>query len=361
MKKIAIIVAALCLLLAGCQDGAIRRLSNEGYDFKPGSVRNDTGSASVNVYNWGEYMNEDLNRAFELVTGIKVNYTTYQTNEMLYSILATGGSSYDVVVPSDYMIGRLIGEDLLLPLDFANIPNFADVDPAHKNPDYDPQNIYTVPYMWGTVGIVYDTTRVSAPIDSWGALFDPQYAGQILMFDNSRDALGIALKYLGCSYNTTDEAELRAAYDLLVTQKPLVQAYVMDQIFEKMEGGEAILGPYYAGDAIMMMESNGDLAFAVPKEGSNIFADAFCVPKGSANKAAAEMYINFMCGADAGMANVSAVGYSTPLLSVYEALDEDVQNDGVSYPRDLTPFEPFANLPRATLDLYARLWTDLFR
>ncbi|MDR0326227.1 MAG: ABC transporter substrate-binding protein [Oscillospiraceae bacterium] len=360
MKKPIIILTALCLLLAGCADGAMRRLADAGYDFGY-TVENNTGSTVVNVYNWGEYMDEDLNKAFESVTGIKVNYDTFQTNEMLYSTLKSGGSSYDVVIPSDYMIGRLIEEDMLLPLDFGNIPNFENVDPKFKNPEYDPQNLFSAPYMWGTVGIIYDTTRVASPIESWGALFDERYGGEILMFDNSRDAIGIALKLLGYSYNTINEAELREAYDLLAEQKPLVQAYVMDQIFDKMENGEAILAPYYAGDAIMMMESNEDLAFVIPSEGSNIFTDAFVIPKGAANKAAAEMYIDFMCSYNAGSANVAAVGYSTPLLDVYAGLDASVKNDGVSYPQDFTLLEAYANMPRETRDLYDRLWTDLLR
>ena len=359
-KRLAIIFAALCLLLCGCTDGAIKRLSEAGYDFDY-TVENNTGSTSVNVYNWGEYMDEDLNKAFEKVTGIKVNYDTFQTNEMLYSTLKSGGSNYDVIIPSDYMIGRLIEEDMLLPLDFGNIPLFSNVDPTFKNPQYDPQNMYSVPYMWGTVGIIYDTTKVTGSIDSWTALFDEQYRNQILMFDNSRDTIGIALKILGYSYNTASEDELREAYDLLAAQKPLVQAYVMDQIFDKMEGGEAILAPYYAGDAIMMMENNENLDFVIPKEGSNIFTDAFCIPKGAPNKAAAEMYINFMCLYDAGSANVEAVGYSTPLLDVFEGLDSDIKNDGISYPDDLTQFEAFYNMPDATRKLYDRLWMDLLK
>jgi spermidine/putrescine transport system substrate-binding protein len=359
MKKLAIVLAFCVLLLTGCQSGALRRLEEAGFDFNY-TIGNTTGSTAIYVFNWGEFMNEDLNKAFEAVTGIKVHYDTYPTNETLLSKLMTGGSNYDVIVPSDYMIGRLIEEDMLEELNFSNIPNFANVNSAFKNPEYDPQNRYSVPYMWGTVGIVYDTTRVSAPIESWGALFDEQYRGQILMFDNSRDAFGIALKTLGYSFNTTSETEIREAFDLLVTQKPLVQAYVMDQIFAKMEAGEAILAPYYAGDALMMMENNDNLNFVIPKEGSNIFTDAFCIPKGAANKAAAEMYINFMCLYNAGAANVAAVGYSTPLTDVFEGLDDEIKNDGISYPQDLTRFEYFINLSPETLRLYDRLWTDLF-
>ena len=358
MKKLTIILA-LALLLTGCSTAsALRRLSEAGFDF-PDKWENNTGSKSINVFNWGEFLDTDLNKAFTAVTGIKVKYTTYDKNESLYSKLRVGGSSYDVIVPSDYMIARLIEEDMLEKLDFGNISNFSNVNPDFKNPEYDPEGLYSVPYMWGTVGIVYDKTRVSSPPDSWMALFDEQYAGQILMFDNSRDAFGIALKALGYSLNTTDEGELQEAFDLLAKQKPLVQAYIMDQIFYKMEGGEAILAPYYAGDALMMMEENENLAFVVPDEGSNIFTDAFCIPKDAPNKAAAEMYINFMLQYNAGMANKLEIGYSTPLIDVYAALPDSVKNDGISYPEDKTRFEPFFNLPPATRTLYDQLWTNL--
>ena len=361
----------MLLLLASCKaaetsntpagDTSEETRTIAGYEFTKNSIANDTGSTVVNVYNWGEYMNRDLNDAFEYVTGITVNYKDYPSNEVLYSTLKSGGTNYDVIIPSDYMIALLIEEDMLEPLNFNNIPNFSDIDPQLKNPVYDPENSYSVPYMWGTVGIVYNTTMVSEEITSWGALFDPKYSGNILMFDNPRDCIGIALKYLGYSYNTTDESEIRAAQALLVEQKPHVQAYVMDQIFDKLEGGEAAIGPYYTGDAITMMESNGDLAFVIPEEGSNIFVDAFCIPKGAKNKSAAEMYINFMCSYNAGYANMEEICYSTPLLSVYNDLDAEIAEDGISYPDDelRAKCEVFLNLPRSVRELYDSLWSDL--
>lgn len=365
MKKLYIWIAiclSLVLLLSGCSQSGIDAMAGKGYIFETPSPGDVTGSGSVNVYNWGEYMDEDLNKVFTELTGIKVNYKTYDTNESLYSVLKGGGTSYDVVIPSDYMISRMIDEDMLEPLDFTGIPNFSDIDPKLKNPDYDPGNLYSVPYTWGTVGLIYDKTRVSGTIDSWDALFDPLYSGEILMFSNPRDAFGIALKRLGYSLNTTDEAQLQEAYQLLVQQKPLVQKYLMDEIFDKLEGGGAIMGPYYAGDAITMMEKNSDLAFCIPKEGTNKFVDAFCIPKSAKNKTAAEMYINFMCSTTAGAANTDITGYSTPLLSVYEELPEDIKNDGISYPDSDDPrFEVFVNLPPETLSLYDQLWTDLLK
>ncbi|SBW05466.1 Spermidine/putrescine ABC transporter spermidine/putrescine-binding protein [uncultured Eubacteriales bacterium] len=324
-----------------------------------------TGAAKneVKVYNWGEYIDESIFDDFEAQTGIKVVYRTFTDNESMYANLSSGGADYDVIIPSDYMISRMIDEDMLEKLDFANIPNFSDIDPTLKNPDYDPTGEYSVPYTWGTVGIIYNTTKVTKPVDSWDILFDSDYAGQILMFDNSRDAIGIALKYLGYSYNTTDEQQIKEAVDLLVQQRSdgLVQSYVMDQIFDKLEGGEAAIGPYYAGDFITMHEVNPDLAFCLPKEGSNVFVDAMCIPKGAVNKANAEAFINFMCSTDAGLANCEATGYSTPLLSVRDALPDEVKNDSVAYPDSeaLSRCESFVNLPQNILDLYDSEWLRL--
>ena len=329
-----------------------------------------TGSASkgvVNVYNWGEYISDgtdgtlDICEEFERQTGIKVNYQVFDSNESMYAMLASGGASYDVIIPSDYMISRMIEEDMLEQLNFDNIPNYSDIDPALKNPEYDPDGLYSVPYMWGTVGIIYNTSMITEPVEGWGSLFDPAYAGQILMFDNSRDAIGIALKALGYSYNTTDPAQIQQAVDLLIEQKPILQGYVMDQIFDKLEGGEAAIGPYYAGDFVTMHANNPDLAFCLPKEGSNLFVDAMCIPKGAENKDNAEAFINFMCTTDAGLANCEAIGYSTPLLSVRDALPAEISGDSVAYPSDavLATCETFKNLPQNILELYDSEWLRL--
>lgn len=345
-KTLAIMLSAAMLVgaLSGCSS--------------TGAAKNE-----VKVYNWGEYIDESIFDDFEAQTGIKVVYRTFTDNESMYANLSSGGADYDVIIPSDYMISRMINENMLEKLDFANIPNFSDIDPTLKNPDYDPTGEYSVPYTWGTVGIIYNTTKVTKPVDSWESLFDSDYAGQILMFDNSRDAIGIALKYLGYSYNTTDEHQIKEAVDLLVQQRAdgLVQSYVMDQIFDKLEGGEAAIGPYYAGDFITMHETNPDLAFCLPKEGSNVFVDAMCIPKGAANKANAEAFINFMCSTDAGLANCEATGYSTPLLSVKDALPDEVKNDNVAYPDSeaLSRCESFVNLPQNILDLYDSEWLRL--
>ena len=315
----------------------------------------------VNVYNWGEYIDETLLDEFTQQTGIKVNYTTYSDNESLYSMLSSGTADYDVIIPSDYMISRLISEGMLEKLDFDNIPNYSYIDDAYKGLEYDPDNEYSVAYTWGTVGIIYNTTMLDYVPDSWSVLWDENLSGQILMFDNSRDALGIALKYLGYSQNTTDEAQIKEAVDLLIEQRPLVQSYVMDQIFDKLEGGEAAVGPYYAGDAITMIAENPDLAFVTPKEGTNLFVDAMCVPKGAANKANAEAFINFMCDPENMAKNIEFIGYSSPSSAARELLSDDLKDSEIAYPDTslLANDDTFINLPQATLDLYDSEWVRL--
>ena len=319
--------------------------------------------STVTVYNWGEYMDTDLNKEFKELTGITVKYRNFTSNETLRSSLADGGASYDVVIPSDYMIGQLIEENLLVKMDYTKLGNYKYLLDAYKNTAYDPNNEYSMPYMTGTVGIVYNTTKVTGEVDSWDILFDPQYSGQILMFDNSRDALGIALLKLGYSLNTTSETELREAQALLTQQKPLVQSYVMDQIYDKMIAGEAVVGPYYAGDAVMMMEENEDLDFAFPKEGTNAFIDAFVIPKTVKNTAGAYLYIDFMSSVESGHANVTATGYTTPLRHVYEDLPESVRLNPIIFPSDdiLENTEIYLNLPSDTRRLYDNLWVDLFK
>lgn len=315
----------------------------------------------VNVYNWGENIDESIFRTFEQQTGIKVNYTTYESNEQLYAVLKMGGTNYDVIIPSDYMISRLIEEDMLEKLDYKNIPNAANIDQRYRGLDFDPADEYSVPYTWGVVGIIYNTSMVDEEITSWGALFDPKYSGQILQFDNSRDAMATALFYLGYSVNTTNETELSEAYTLLEKQKPILQGYVMDQIYDKLEGGEAAIGPYYAGDAQLMMENNPDLAFVVPEEGSNWFVDAMCIPKGATNKENAELFINFMCDTDTALKNMGVTCYATPVKTAYEALDEETRNNEIIFPGDdiLSRCQIYLNLPQATLSLYDQLWVKL--
>ena len=359
MKKTLALILGLTLtagLLSGCVGTRETTTDTEG------NSSAETSGGVVNVYNWGEYIDESVLTDFEEATGIKVNYQMYDSNETMYSKIAGGGANYDVVIPSDYMVARLIEEDLLAPLNFDNIPNFADIDPALKNPAYDPENRYSVPYMWGLMGVIYNTKMVDAEdLGSWDLLWNEKYAGDILMIDNSRDAIGIALKRLGCSYNTTDENQVRQAVDLLVDQWPIVQAYVMDDIFQKLEGANAYIGTYYYGDYLTMYENNPDLGFYIPEEGTNIYVDAMCILKDAPNKENAEAFINYMCSTQAGLKNCEAIWYSSPLLSVREELDPEIADDPYAYPDAdiMAKCESYAGLPQNILDLYDSEWIRL--
>ena len=346
MKKTTIVIIALCMLLAASAYGCGRAPNGE-----------------VNVYNWGEYIDEGIFRDFRRETGIKVNYTEFQSNEQMYGILKSGSATYDVIIPSDYMISRMISEGMLEELDFSNIPNYSLIDDDYKNPEYDPTGKYSVAYMAGTVGLIYNSALITEEITSWGALFDERYSDQILMFDNSRDAIGIALKYLNYSLNTTNESEIREAYDLLVRQNPILQAYVMDQIFDKLEAGEAAIGPYYAGDYLSMRENNEDLVFVRPSEGSNSFVDAMCIPAGAKNKTNAELFINYMCKTDVCLVNMDVTCYASANINAaaqYGA-DMDPEDYEIMFASDetLANCEVFTNLPQETLDLYDQLWVEL--
>jgi spermidine/putrescine transport system substrate-binding protein len=323
---------------------------------------------TINVYNWGEYISNgvddsiDVNKEFTRRTGIQVNYTTFESNENLYAKLVSGGANYDVIIPSDYMISKLIKENLVQKLDYQNIPNSKYIDQDFLKPVYDPTNEYSVPYTWGVVGIFYNKKYVKETIDSWDILWDEKYAGKILMFDNPRDAFGIAQKRLDFSFNSTDPNEWEEAAMLLKKQKPLVQAYVMDQIFDKMASGEAWLAPYYAGDAATLVDSNPDIGFAIPtKQGTNFFVDAMCIPTSAQNKAAAEAYINFLCDPEIAAANVDYIGYSTPESAAKALLPEEIQDNPIYYPPKeiLEKAETFATLPDDTNLLLDTLWAEV--
>ena len=295
---------------------------------------------TINVYNWGQNIADgsdgtlDIIAAFEEETGIKVNYSTYESNEALYSKLAGGGITVDVIIPSDYMIARLIKEDMLLPLDFDNIPNYKYVQDQFRNTNFDPENRYSVPYTWGTVGIIYNSKYVDeADVTGWELLWNEKYAGKILMFDNSRDAFGIAQYKLGYDVNTTDKAELQTCADELSVQKPLVRQYVMDQIYATMEGENAWIGVYYAGDCMVMMENNPDLRFYLPEDqGFNLFIDSMCIPSCSQEKEAAEAFINFLCDPEISGANMDYICYGSPIEGSTDYMDPYLAESEVIYP-----------------------------
>ena len=319
----------------------------------------------LNVYNWGEYISDGEDGAvnviaeFENLTGITVNYTTYASNEDMYSKLKSGGVSYDVIIPSDYMIERMVKEGMLQKLDFANIPNYSYIANEYKNLYFDPENAYSVPYTGGMVGLIYNTTMVDEVPDSWSIMWDEKYSGQILTFNNSRDAFGVAQYLLGQSVNTTDVAEWEAAAQKLKEQKPLIQSYVMDEIFTKMESGEAAIAPYYAGDFLTMQDVNPDLAFVYPKEGTNIFVDSMCIPATAKNKAAAELFINFMCEPEISLANAEYLYYLCPNTAVLADDRYSLKDNEVLYPKQKVEAEYFHNLDQDTLDLLSRLWEEV--
>jgi spermidine/putrescine transport system substrate-binding protein len=325
-------------------------------------------SNEITVYNWGQYIDDgsdgtlDVLAEFTKETGIKVNYLTYDSNESLYTKLKTGGTTFDVIIPSDYMIGKLKEEDMLEKLDFDNIPNYKYIDESFRNQAYDPKNEYSVPYTWGTVGLIYNKKYVSdADAKSWSCLWNAKYAGKMLIFDNCRDSFAIAESMLGYSLNTEDSSELRACSDLLSTQKSLLQGYVMDQIFDKMERAEAWIAPYYAGDYLTMVAENPQLGFSFPKEGFNIFIDALCIPKGCQNKAGAEAFINFLCKPEISGQNLEFLGYSTPETEAKQYMSADVTSSPIAYPdqETLSRSEAFGNLSVQATQEMNDLWLQV--
>ena len=344
MKKVICVVLSV-LLAVSCLAG----LSGCGSSKK----------TTLYVYNWGQYISEgddgslDVIAAFEeAYPNIRVQYSTYDSNEIMYSKLANGGITVDVIIPSDYMIGRMVQEGMLEELNFDNIPNYQYIDDAFKNTSYDPENKYSVPYTWGTVGIIYNTKYVDeADVTGWELLWNEKYAGKILMFDNSRDAFGIAEYLLGYDVNTTDETELQDCAAKPAEQKPVVQQYVMAQIFDAMENEEAWIAPYYAGDYLTMVEENPDLAFyRTTAQGYNMFIDAMCIPTCCQEKKAAETFINFLCSPEISSANMEFLGYSVPSTAAKELMDPEVAGSEVAYPDadTLTTGTSFNFLPEET-------------
>ena len=298
---------------------------------------------TLNIYNWGQNMADGSDDTMDIVAAfeekypyIDVNLTYYSANEELYSKLSTGGVTVDLIIPSDYMVARMIDEDMLLELDFDNIPNYANVDEKFKNTAFDPENKFSVPYTWGTVGIIYNSKYVDeADVTGWELLWNEKYAGKILMFDNSRDAFGVTQYLLGYDVNTTDKAELRACADKLAQQRPILQQYVSDQIYSTMENEEAWIGVYYAGDCMVMMDNNEDLRFYLPEDqGFNLFIDSMCIPKCCQEKEAAELFINFMCDPEISGANMDYICYGSPIVGARDYMDEYLAKSEVVYPSD---------------------------
>ena len=323
-----------------------------------------SGNGQVIVYNWGEYIDPDVIDLFEEETGIDVVYEEYETNEIMYPKIQSGAIAYDVVCPSDYMIQRMIDNDLLAEINYDNIPNLKYIDDTYMkmSQGFDPENKYSVPYLWGTVGILYNKSMVDEPVDSWGILWDEKYKDSILMQDSVRDAFAVALKYLGYSLNSTDLDELQAAKNLLIEQKPLVQAYVIDQVRDKMIGNEAALGVIYSGEALYCQEENPDLEYAIPKEGTNLWIDSWVIPKNAKNKENAEAFINFLCKPEIAKMNFEYITYSIPNTAGRELIEDPaMRNSTVAFPdvSQLTNCETFNFLGDKNEALYNELWREV--
>lgn len=314
----------------------------------------------LNIYNVGDYIDEDLIDKFEKETGIDVVYETFETNEIMYQKVKSGGSKYDIVVPSDYMISRMINEGLIQKIDYNNIPNYKNIDESFLNPIYDPTSEYSVPYFWGTFGILYNKTMVEDPVDSWDILWNEKYSGDIIMLDSVRDTMAIALMKLGYSMNTTNEKELDEAKELLIKQRPLVLAYANDDAKDRILGGEAAMGIVYSGDGVTLMAENEDLVYAVPKSGTNKWVDGMCIPTDAENKDYAEKFINFMLDPENAVQNIDYIGYATPNKAALEKLDAEVKNNEVAYPSDeyLKKCETFIDLGDK-INLYDNRWVEI--
>lgn len=323
--------------------------------------KKDQAKEEIYVYNWGEYIDPSILKDFQKETGIKVNYDTYASNEDLYIKMTQSQDKYDVIVPSDYMIERLIKEDLIQEINFDNIPNFSGVEDVLKNPSFDPENKYSVPYFWGTVGIVYNKSEVKDKVDSWNILWNEKYKDQIIMYNSQRDTLGLALKRLGYSLNSTNEKELEEAKKSLIEQKPLVYAYLDDDGRDVVVQGDANLSVMYSGDALLMMAQNEDLDYVVPKEGSNIWYDSMVIPKNAQNVSGAEKFINYMLKPEVQAKNAEyCVGYTSPVKGVKDLLPDEIKNSKVAYPDIdlLPPLESFKDLGDF-IKVYDRIWTEI--
>ena len=323
-----------------------------------------SGTEQVIIYNWGEYIDPEVLDMFEEETGIQVIYEEFETNEIMYPKIQSGAIAYDLVCPSDYMIQKMIQNDLLQPLNFDNIPNAKNIGQVYyeKSRQFDPDNQYSIPYCWGTVGILYNTKMVDEPIDSWTVLWDTQYKDNILMQDSVRDAFAVALKTLGYSLNSTSIHELTQAKDLLVQQKPLVQAYVIDQVRDKMIGSEAAIGVIYSGEAIYTQTENPDLAYVVPKEGSNMWIDSWVMPKNAPNKENAEKFLDFLCRPEIALMNFEYITYSTPNEKARELIEDPaIRNSEIAFPGDsiLSRCETFTYLGEDADEVYNQLWREV--
>ena len=352
--KIRKIVAIVCVL--GLLTGSLTACGSDG----------DGVAGELYIYNWGEYFDPDALAMFEEETGIQVTYDEYETNEVMYPLIANGAVQYDLVCPSDYMIQRMISEDLLEEINYDNIPNIKYIDKEYMEASqaFDEGNRYSVPHLWGTVGILYNKSMVTEPVDSWGILWDTKYEDNILMQKSVRDAFGITLKYLGYSLNSTDENELEEAKQKLIEQKKsgVVQAYVVDEVRDKMIGNEAAIGVIYSGEALTCQKENPDLEYVIPKEGSNLWIDSWVIPKGAKNKENAEKFLDFACRPEIAKMNFDFITYSIPNSEGRNLIEEEeYRNSEIAFPEFglLTNCETFSYLGAEVDDRYNEKWKEI--
>lgn len=322
--------------------------------------KKETGNV-LNVYNYGDYIDMDIVKEFEEEFGVKVNYNTYATNEDMYIALKKGGTSYDLAFPSDYMIERMIKEDMLEKIDKDIVTNIKYIDPDLMHQEFDPTNEYSLPYFWGTVGIAYNKKYVDeADLDSWDILWDEKYKDQIFMLDSQRDSFAVALRKLGYSINSKDEVELREATDELIKQKEIIYAYVGDEVKDLMISEEANLAVAWSGDAIIMANGNENIGYIIPKEGTNLWFDNVVIPKNAKNKQMANEFINFLNRPEIAARNADYVEYSTPNLEAKKLISDEMRESEIAYPAEeiLENTEVFKD-PKDMLKIYNDLWIEI--
>lgn len=332
-----------------------------------GNYTKELAGTTINVFNWGEYIPDgtegslDINKTFTELTGIKINYTTYESNEAMYSKLKGGGVSYDIIIPSDYMIERMKKENMLKKVDTKALSNYKYIADRYKNLYFDEKNEYSVPYCVGMVGLIYNSAMIDEKPDSWGVMWDKKYNDDILNFNNPRDAFAVAQLYMGYDLNSSDRSQWDNAAQKLKEQKSILQSYVMDEIFQKMEDGEAAIAPYYAGDFLLMKDNNPDLDFVYPKEGVNIFVDSICIPKSSKNYEAAMMYINFLLEPEIALEVAEYVMYASPHIGVTQNEDYSLKGNEYLYPAEenYPKVQYFHDIAEDIRLYYERLWEEV--
>ena len=327
-----------------------------------GCSLNKSSGTTIHVFNWGEYIDESVLKDFTKETGIKVNYETYATNEEMYEKIKSGTNNYDMICPSDYMLERMVKEDLVQPLDFDKLPNYSNIDDQYKNQAYDKDNKYSVPYMWGTIGIIYDKTKIKDTVDSWNVLWDTKYKNEIFMSDDMRNSLGVSLKRLGFSLNSTKADEVKkAASELVKQRKDLNPVYIGDEVKDSLRNGEKQLAVIYSGDATVLIKENPNrFQYVIPKEGTNLWFDAWAIPKNSKHKAETEKFLNYLMDAKVNQKNVDYIGYATPNKETIKLLEDSVKNNKAAYPdkATLSTCEVFTDLGDSK-KLYSDAWMDV--